>query len=148
MCLSAPRHNFSSFHLKQWCVTDPLPPNQHERTQEFNSGEGVNTVQCIALHMKNVTTRMSEEELELVERLARETGATRSDAVRAAVREGAQERLIRTALERYRAGDVGMRGAAAIAGVSIAEMMREANQRGVLSNYDEADLEGDIDALR
>jgi hypothetical protein len=34
------------------------------------------------------------------------------------------------------------------AGLSVAEMMAEANDRNVLSNYDEADLEDDVDALR
>jgi predicted HTH domain antitoxin len=98
--------------------------------------------------MENVTARMSDEELDLVDRLAAERGVNRSDAIRAAIREGAREALIKLALERYREGDVGMRGAASLVGLTIAEMMAEANARGVLLNYDEADLEDDIDALR
>lgn len=98
--------------------------------------------------MENVTTRMSEEDLDLVERLAMATGQSRSDVIRTAIREGAQEELIRVAIERYRDGDVGMRGAAELAGLTIGEMMAEANERNVLSNYDEADLADDIDALR
>ena len=98
--------------------------------------------------MENVTTRMSEEELDLVERLAEARGESRSDAVRQALRRGAREELIRLALQRYRDGEVGMRGAAELAGLTIAEMMAEDNDRGVLSNYDEADLDDDIDALR
>lgn len=98
--------------------------------------------------MESITTRMSEEELDLVERLAREEGSGRSEAIREAVRRGARESLIRIALERYREGEVGMRGAAEIVGLTIAEMMHEASERGVLANYDEADLEGDVDALR
>jgi len=100
------------------------------------------------LRVENVTARMSEEELDLVERLAAERGVSRSDAIREAIRQGAREELIRIALERYREGKVGMRGAAEIAGATIAEMMHEANERGVLSNYDEAALESDVDALR
>jgi predicted HTH domain antitoxin len=98
--------------------------------------------------VENVTARMSEEELDLLDRLAEERGESRSDAIRAAIRRGAREELVRIALQRYREGEVGMRGAAEIAGVTIAEMTHEANERGVLSNYDEADLEGDVDALR
>ena len=98
--------------------------------------------------MENVTARMSEEELDLVERLAAERGVSRSDAIREAIRRGAREELIRIALERYREGTVGMRGAAELAGVTIAEMMHEANERDVLMNYDETDLESDVDALR
>lgn len=98
--------------------------------------------------MENVTARMSDEELDLLDRLAKQRGGGRSDAIREAVRRGAREELVRIALERYREGEVGMRGAAEIADVSIAEMMSEANERGVLSNYDETDLEDDVDALR
>jgi predicted HTH domain antitoxin len=98
--------------------------------------------------MENVTTRMSDEELDLIERLAGAKGESRSDAVRQAIRRGAQEELIRVALQRYQDGEVGMRGAADLAGLTIGEMMTEANERNVLSNYDEADLASDIDALR
>jgi predicted HTH domain antitoxin len=98
--------------------------------------------------MENVTTRMSDDELDLIERLASTKGESRSEAVRQAIRRGAQEELIRIALQRYQDGEVGMRGAADIAGLTIAEMMTEANERGVLSNYDEADLSDDVDALR
>ncbi|ARS90078.1 UPF0175 family protein [Natrarchaeobaculum aegyptiacum] len=98
--------------------------------------------------MENVTARMSDEELTLLDRLAEQRGSGRSDAIREAVRRGAREELIRIALERYREGEVGMRGAAEIADVSIAQMMAEANERNVLSNYDDADLEADVDALR
>lgn len=98
--------------------------------------------------MENVTARMSDEELDLLDRLAEQRGSGRSDAIREAVQRGAREELIRIALERYREGEVGMRGAAEIADVSIAQMMAEANERNVLSNYDDADLEADVDALR
>lgn len=98
--------------------------------------------------MENVTTRMSEEDLALVERLADAKGESRSDAIRQALKRGAREELVRLALQRYREGEVGMRGAATLAGISIVELMREANERGVLSNYDEADLTDDVDALR
>jgi predicted HTH domain antitoxin len=98
--------------------------------------------------MDNVTTRMSEEEIDLVERLAKARGESRSDAIRQALRRGAREELIRVALQRYQEGEVGMRGAAELAGLTIAEMMAEANDRGVLANYDEADLAEDVEALR
>ncbi|WP_135851987.1 UPF0175 family protein [Halorussus salinus] len=54
------------------------------------------------------------------------------------------EELVRFALAKYRHGEVGMRGAADIAGLSIAEMMTEANERDVRQNYDETDLESDV----
>jgi len=54
---------------------------------------------------------------------------------------------VSTALQRYRDGEIGMRGAAAIAGCSIGEMMTHAHERGVISNYDEEELVEDIEAL-
>ena len=98
--------------------------------------------------MENVTARMSDEELDLVDRLAEERGGSRSDAIREAIRRGAREELVRLALQRYQDGEVGMRGAAKIAGLTIAEMMHRANERGVLLNYDETDLESDVENLR
>ncbi len=105
-------------------------------------------MQYVAFRMENVTTRMSDTELDLVARLAEAKGESRSDAIRQAIRQGAREELIRVALQRYQDGAVGMRGAAELAGLTIAEMMAEANDRGVLSNYDEVDLADDVDALR
>ena len=105
-------------------------------------------MQYDTLRMENVTTRMSDEELDLVERLAEVSGDSRSDVIRTAVRRGAREELIRVALQRYRDGEVGIRGAAELAGVTISEMMAEANERDVLSNYDEVGLGDDVDALR
>ncbi|WP_244605306.1 UPF0175 family protein [Halorussus halobius] len=90
---------------------------------------------------------MSDEELDLVDRLAEQQQGSRSDAIRAALRAGAREELIRVALERYREGAVGMRGAADVAGLTISEMMAEANERGVLRNDDEADLDSDVESL-
>ena len=90
---------------------------------------------------------MSDEELDLVDRLAEQQQGSRSDAIRAALRAGAREELIRVALDRYREGEVGMRGAADVAGLTISEMMAEANERGVLHNYDEADLDSDVESL-
>lgn len=97
--------------------------------------------------MENVTTRMSDEELDLLDRLAEQRGGSRSDAIREAIRRGAREELVRIALQKYQDGAVGMRGAARIAGLTIAEMMYEANERGILMNYDEADLESDVESL-
>jgi predicted HTH domain antitoxin len=97
--------------------------------------------------MENVTTRMDKDEIEMVERLAEEMGVSRSDAVRIAIRGGAKDELIRIGLQRYQEGEIGMRDAAELADTTISEMMAEANERGVLSNYDEADLESDVESL-
>jgi predicted HTH domain antitoxin len=97
--------------------------------------------------VEEVTTRLRREELDLVERLAEAREVSRGEAVRQAIRRGTREELIRLALQRYRDGEVGMRGAAELAGVTIPEMMIEANDRGILANYDEADLVEDVDAL-
>lgn len=58
-----------------------------------------------------------------------------------------REERIRTALETYREGEVGMRGAAEMADLTASEMMTEANERDVESNYDESDFD-DVENLR
>ncbi len=98
--------------------------------------------------MKNVTTRMTEDELDLIDRLTTVQDGSRSESIRRAIRRGAREELIRIALQRYQKGEIGMRGAAELAGVTLSEILREANERGVLSNYDETDLSHDVAALR
>lgn len=57
------------------------------------------------------------------------------------------DQRLQKALSRYEDGAVGMRGAAEIAGLTIAEMTHEANERGVMMQYHEADREDDADAL-
>lgn len=98
--------------------------------------------------MEELTVRLDEEMLALVEGLADETGASRSDAIRQALRWGASEALVELALQRYQSGEIGMRGAADLSGLSIGETMAEANQRGVSTDYEAADLADDVDALR
>lgn len=83
---------------------------------------------------------MSDEDLDRLDRLAAARDQSRSEAIPLAIRRGAREELIRVALERYREGEVGMRGAAEVAGLTIAEMMQEAGERGVLSNEEAPDL--------
>ncbi|MDS0260725.1 UPF0175 family protein [Haloarcula sp. S1CR25-12] len=55
---------------------------------------------------------------------------------------------IRTAFRLYEIGEFGMRDAAAFAGLGIGEMMTEANERDIPSNYDGAELADDVEALR
>lgn len=131
-----------------WCVSSFVVstrnPELHHPPPAYTS---LNTMHYIVSNMENVTTRMDEDEIEMVERLAEEMGVSRSDAVRIAVRGGAENELIRIALQRYQEGEIGMRDAAELADTTISEMMAEANERGVLSNYDEADLESDVESL-
>ena len=97
--------------------------------------------------MQNITVRLGDEERALFDRLAEARGVSRSEAIRTAALKGAREELLQISLQRYRGGEVGMRGAAAIVDVPIFEMMHEANERGVLTNYDEVDLAEDVAAL-
>lgn len=54
------------------------------------------------------------------------------------------EEHVQVAPEQYQHGEVGVRGVADIADLTISEMMAEANERGVIQNCDEADLEFDV----
>lgn len=57
-----------------------------ERGQRSLGDDAHNTTQYNALHVENVTARTSDEELDLVERLADAKGESRSDAIRQAIR--------------------------------------------------------------
>jgi len=98
--------------------------------------------------METVATRLSEREVALLDRLVDIRGGTRNDVVREAVSVFVREELVDIALERYRNGEVGMRGAAELADRTIGGMMATANDRDVLSNRSEGDLERDVQALR
>ena len=98
--------------------------------------------------METVTTRLSEREVALLDRLVEIRGGSRTEAIRAAVRRCVREELVEVALERYRNGEVGMRGAAELADRTIGETMAAANDRDVLSTVDETALERDLRVLR
>ncbi|MFD1587756.1 UPF0175 family protein [Halorientalis brevis] len=98
--------------------------------------------------METVTTRLREGEVALLDRLVEIRGGSRNDVVRDAIRTCVRDELIEIALERYRNGEVGMRGAAELAGLTIGEMMAAANDRDTLSNDDATDIERDVKVLR
>lgn len=98
--------------------------------------------------MDDVTVQFPDEDLALVDRLAAERECGREEAIREAVRRGMREELTRVALDRYRDGELGMRGAANVAGTTIVDLLGEANDRDVLKNDDETRLSGDVEALR
>lgn len=134
-------------------VAVPSPALEYDRFERAGGDwspvdDAINTNEQIVFSMENVTTRMTEEELALVEQLADETGVSRSDAIRQALRRGANGELVELALQRYQDGEIGMRGATVLAGLSIGDLMAEANQRGISTNYEAADLADDVDALR
>ncbi|WP_136716673.1 UPF0175 family protein [Halorientalis salina] len=98
--------------------------------------------------MEPVATRLDEGEVTLLDRLVEIRGSSRNEVVREAVSTFVRDELVEIALERYRTGEVGLRGAAEIAGCTIGETMAAANDRNVLSNADEGTLERDVQALR
>ncbi|MFB6178544.1 MAG: hypothetical protein ABEI77_02330 [Halorientalis sp.] len=98
--------------------------------------------------METVTTRLSEEDVTLIDRLVELRGGTRPEIVRTAVRTCIREELLDIGLERYRNREVGLRGAAELAGLTISETMAAANERTVYSNETVRELERDVQALR
>lgn len=98
--------------------------------------------------METVTTRLSEPELTLLDRLVQLRGTSRSDILGDAVRSHVREQLVDIALARYHQGTVGMRGAAEIAGLPIHQMVAVAADRDVASNLDATELDRASQDLR
>lgn len=97
--------------------------------------------------MEPTTVRLDDTTLAAVRRIAnREYHG--DDQRRRAVRNGLTELLHQTAVERYRAGEIGTRGVAATTSRSISEAMQVLNDRGVTWNFDGEELADDVAALR
>ena len=97
---------------------------------------------------KHVTSRISEDLYEAIERLRDEERLDRSTAVARLPERGVEDWRIDTANRRYRDGDVSLGRAADIAGVSLWRFLDILEDRRVEVNYTEADLRTDLTALR
>jgi predicted HTH domain antitoxin len=100
------------------------------------------------MSQKHVTTRVSEDLYEKIERVQEEEQTDRSTAVKRLLERGVGDWQIETAVRRYRKGSVSIGRAAKIADVSIWELLDILEKRGVEMNYGESDLEADFAAVR
>lgn len=95
--------------------------------------------------MPTVSVRIDEEEKAELDRVAELLEQDRSTTMRQAMREGVETLRSRHAIERYQSGDVSINEAARLAGLSIAEWLELAHERGLTTQLSETDLSFDAE---
>lgn len=97
--------------------------------------------------MKTVTTRIPEDDEELLSELETELQADRSEVLRRLIRQGLEDWRKDRALEQLRDHEITLRRAAEIANVPYVEMMTLAADEGIDVGYSAADLERDLEKI-
>ena len=97
--------------------------------------------------MKTVTTRIPEDDEEVLAELESEMSADRSEVLRRLIRQGLDDWRRERALNRLREHSITLREAAELADVSYIEMLTLAAEEGIDVGYTTADLERDLDCI-
>lgn len=95
--------------------------------------------------MPTVSVRLPEKEKAQLDEVAAMLEQDRSTTMRRALREGVETLRTRHAVERYGSDDVSVNQAARLAGLSIAEWLELAQERGLTTQLDEQDLTFDAE---
>ncbi|WP_318566694.1 UPF0175 family protein [Salinigranum marinum] len=98
--------------------------------------------------MPSISARIPDDEREALNEVTELLGEDRSTTIRKAIREGLHDLRVRVAVERYQSGEVSVKQAARIAGVSLGEWLELARERNLASQLTPEDLESDADAAR
>lgn len=94
-----------------------------------------------------LTTRLPDDLFAEIERISQEERLDKSAVTRRLLEAAVREHKLETAIERYRDGELTLRGAAELAGRSLRELMTELARREVPLVYGEKDLEEDLSGL-
>jgi predicted HTH domain antitoxin len=94
--------------------------------------------------MKTVTTRIPEDDEEVLAELEKEMSADRSEVLRRLIRQGLTDWRREKALEKLRDHSITLRKAAELADVSYVEMLSLAADEGIDIGYTTDDLERDL----
>lgn len=97
--------------------------------------------------MKTVTTRLPEDDEELLSELEEEMTADRSEVLRRLIRQGLTDWRKEKALTQHREHNVTLRQAAEIADVTYVEMLSLAAEEGIDVGYTTDELERDLDRI-
>lgn len=95
--------------------------------------------------MSTVSVRLPDKDQEELETVADLRSEDRSTTMRKALREGLATLRERHAIERYQSDAVSVNQAARLAGLSVAEWLALANERGLTTQLDEQDLTFDAE---
>ena len=102
----------------------------------------------LLVYMPTVSVRIGDDEKEALDEVAALLEQDRSTTMRQALREGLETIRTRHAVERYQSDDVSVNQAARLAGVSIAEWLEIAHDRGLTTQLDETELSFDAERAR
>ncbi|MCK5548883.1 MAG: UPF0175 family protein [Thermoplasmata archaeon] len=94
--------------------------------------------------MKVITTRISEENFEDLERIEKEEQADRAEVLRKLLAKGIKEWKMKRALELLRERKVTLRKAASVASISYVEMLDLASKHRIDLGYSIEELERDL----
>jgi len=95
-----------------------------------------------------ISLRLPEETLKKLDELSSREGKDRSTLIRELLDKGIEEKDVEDAVNRYERGEVTGWKAAQLAGISLWNFYKILQERGVLLQYHERDLDGDLEALR
>ena len=97
--------------------------------------------------MKPVTTRIPEDDEEILSELEGEMSADRSEVLRRLISQGLDDWRTERALDQLRDRGITLRKAAELADVSYVEMLTLATEEGIDIGYATDDLERDLDRI-
>ncbi|MEF8791934.1 MAG: UPF0175 family protein [Haloarculaceae archaeon] len=95
--------------------------------------------------MPAISARLPDDEAEELERVAEMLGEDKSSVIRKALSEGLRDLRVKRAVERYQTGEVSVKQAARIAGVSLGEWLEIARERNLTGQLTPEDLEHDAE---
>jgi predicted HTH domain antitoxin len=97
--------------------------------------------------MDTVTTRIPEEDAELLKQIEEEEHAPRSEVLRRLIERGLDDWRREKALKLLQDHQITLRKAAEIAGVSYVEMLELSSEHGIQTGYTEDDLDRDLEQI-
>lgn len=95
--------------------------------------------------METVTTRIPEKDKQILEKMQSEEGAQQSEILRRIIENGLADWRRKRALEKLEKGEVSVRRAAELAGISYVEMLDLASDKGIETGYGMEELEEDLE---
>lgn len=97
--------------------------------------------------MTTISARLPDDEADELDEVAALLDEDRSSVIRKALDEGLHTLRVRLAIQRYQTGDVSMKQAARLAGVSLGEWFDIARKHNLTTQLTPEDLERDVKAL-
>lgn len=94
--------------------------------------------------IETVSVRLDEKLVKEVKRIEQELKSDRSEVIRRLLGQAVQEWKLQKALEFLRKGEISLGKAAEVAGLTIYEVLKKADEADILLGYTEKDLASDL----